>query len=64
MEAYPGHKNNSIHTHLPLLAQHLLGFFPECPGAHGLLAGLLGFEELLRLGEEDADNSHTNGDAS
>jgi hypothetical protein len=59
VSTYPGHENNTVDTHLPFLAQHLLCFLPENPSTGGFLAGLFGVEKLLGLGKTDSNETNT-----
>lgn len=63
-QTYPGHENDAVNTHLPLLGQHDSSLSPEFSCICALLAGLLGFEELFGFREQDANETHANGDAS
>ena len=60
----PGHENNTVDTHLPLLTEHNLRFLPERRrSCIALLAQLLGLYELLRLRKADTDQAHRDGKA-
>jgi hypothetical protein len=61
----PSHEDSAVNTHLPLGPNHLLAVAPESTGGGGGgLPRLAGFEELLRLGEGNADETDGDGDAS
>jgi hypothetical protein len=60
----PGHKDAAVDAHLPLGEKHLLTVLPESTGRRRFLALGTGFEELLRLGEENADNTDGDRDTS
>lgn len=57
----PGHHDNTINAQSPLLTEHLAGFDPEGRGGGFALPFSLGTNKLLRFGEEEADDSDTNG---
>ena len=60
----PGHEDDAVHTHLPLRSEHDASFPPERVRRGRLPARGLGFEELLGLGETDANKTDTNRDGS
>lgn len=62
--AYPGHEDHAVNAHLPFLGKHLFCFAPEGSGVGGDSACFFGFDELLRFGEEYADDADAEGDAS
>lgn len=55
------HQENRVDTQLPLLGKHDFYFSPEDTCAHAFMPGSFAVTELLRLWEEDADQSYTNG---
>jgi hypothetical protein len=62
VKTYPGHENDTVDTHAPLLAQHAYCFTPKLSCLHCSLPGFLGFDEGLRLGEADAYETNCNRD--
>lgn len=61
--AYPGHEKDTVNAHLPFLGQHNLCLFPEFTCAHVSFPCFLRLKELLRLWEEDSDDSDADGDS-
>lgn len=57
---YPSHENDTVNAHAPLLAQHAYCFTPKLACIHCSLASFLGFDEGLRLGEADANETNCN----
>jgi hypothetical protein len=58
----PGHEEDTVDTHAPLCLEHDLGLSPEGARCLSLATCLLCLDELLRLGEADADKSDSNGE--
>jgi len=64
VEVEPGHEEDAVKTHAPLLLEHSLGLDPESTRCLSALASLLGLNELLGFRECDADETNGNGESS
>lgn len=60
----PRHEDDAVNAQLPLLFEHVLRLSPERRRSCMLLASFFRFDEQLRLGEADANEADTDGQAS
>jgi hypothetical protein len=59
----PGHQDDTVYAHLPLLGKHDLGLLPESSRSL-LVTVLLCLKELLGFGEAAANKTNTDGKTS
>jgi hypothetical protein len=60
----PGHKEGAVDAHSPVYNKHFLNIAEKGPGGRLVVSGLLGFNELLGLGEQDSDETDADGETS